>query len=124
MVVKLGIIGITSVLVTAVVFAPQVLLIGTGGYNDLYAAAQSLEFLRFVPFEVSILGYLVIMFAVRMIFAFAVGAAVMLISRYCGSRITALCVSAVIFIVPAALSGTGVIGIPSAADFVGFSVIG
>ena len=124
MAVKLGIIGITSILVTAVVFAPQVLLIGAGGYNDLFAAAQSLEFLRFVPIEISIQGYLVIMFALRMISAFAVGAAVMFISRYCNSRITALCISAVVFVVPAALSGTGIIGIPSAADFVGFSVIG
>lgn len=122
--VKLGIIGVTSILVTAAVFAPQVILIGEGGYNDLFAAAQSLEFLRFVPFEISILGYLVLMFLVRMFAAFAVGAAVMLISRYCGSRITAVCICAVVFIVPAVLSGTGVIRVPSAADLVGFSVIG
>ena len=122
--VKLGLIGVTSVLVTAAVFAPQVLLIGAEGYNDIMAVAQSLEFLRFVPFEISILGYFVLMFLVRMFSAFAVGALVMLISRYCGSRITAVCISAVVFIVPAALSGTGIISVPSAADFVGFSVIG
>lgn len=122
--VKLGIIGVTSILVTAAVFAPQVILIGDGGYNDLFAAAQSLEFLRFVPFEISILGYLVLMFLVRIFAAFLVGAAVMLISRYCGSRITNLCISAVVFIVPAVLSGTGVISVSSAADLVGFSVIG
>lgn len=46
----------------------------------------------------------------------------MLISRYCASRITAACISAVVFIVPAALSGTGIISVPNAADFVGFSV--
>lgn len=122
--VKLATIGVTSILVTAAVFAPQVLLIGAEGYNDIMSAAQSLEFLRFVPFEISILGYFVLMFIVRMFSAFAVGAIVMLISRYCGSRITALCISAVVFIVPAALSGTGIIGIPSVAEFVGFSVIG
>lgn len=44
----------------------------------------------------------------------------MLISRYCASRITAACISAVVFIVPAALSGTGIISVPNAADFVGF----
>ena len=122
--IKLGLIGVTSIFVTAAVFAPQVLLIGAEGYNDIMAAAQSLEFLRFVPFEISILGYFVLMFLVRMFSAFAVGAIVMLISRYCGSRITAVCISAVVFIVPAALSGTGIISVPSAADFVGFSVIG
>lgn len=122
--IKLGLIGVTSIFVTAAVFAPQVLLIGAEGYNDIMAAAQSLEFLRFVPFEISIMGYFVLMFLVRMFSAFAVGAAVMLISRYCGSRITALCISAVVFIVPAALSGTGVISISSAAEFVGFSVMG
>ncbi|MGN0687021.1 MAG: hypothetical protein ACI4KA_02820 [Oscillospiraceae bacterium] len=122
--IKLGLIGVTSILVTAAVFTAQVLLIGTQGYNDIMAAAQSLEFLRFVPFEISILGYLVLMFLVRMTAAFAVGAAVMLISRCCGSRITAVCIGAVVFVVPAALSGTGIISVPSAADFVGFSVMG
>ena len=121
--IKLGIIGTTSVLVTAAVFAPQVLLIGAEGYNDLSTPAQSLEFLRFVPFETSILGYLVLMFVVRMLAAFAVGALVMLISRYSGSTITAVCISAAIIIVPAVLSGTGVLPLPSAADVVGYCVI-
>lgn len=122
--IKLGMIGVSSFLITALIYAPQIVMIGEGGYNDLGAAAQSLEVLRFIPFEISILGYLVIMFAVRMLSAFAVGALVMLISRYCGSRITAVCISAVVIIVPAALSGTGMIAVPSAADLVGFSVIG
>lgn len=122
--IKLSIIGVSSFVITALIYAPQIIMIGAGGYNDLFAAAQSLEFLRFVPFEISVLGYLVIMFAVRMLSAFAVGALVMLISRYCASGITAVCISAVVFIVPAALSGTGIIGVLSAADFVGFSVIG
>lgn len=121
--IKLSIIGITSVLVTAAVFAPQVLLIGAEGYNDLGTPTQSLEFLRFVPFETSILGYLVLMFIVRMLAAFAVGALVMLISRYSGSTITAVCISAAVIIVPAVLSGTGVLPVPSAADVVGYCVI-
>lgn len=121
--IKLSVIGVTSMLVTAAVFAPQVLLIGAEGYNDLEVAAQSLEFLRFVPFEISILGYLIEMFIVRMLAAFAVGAAVMLISRYCGSTITAVCVSAAILIVPAVLAGTGVLPVPSAADLIGFCVL-
>ncbi len=121
--IKLSIIGITSVLVTAAVFAPQVLLIGAEGYNDLGTPAQSLEFLRFMPFETSVLGYLVLMFIVRMLAAFAVGALVMLISRYSGSAITAVCISAAIIIVPAVLSGTSVLPVPSAADVVGYCVI-
>ncbi len=121
--IKLSIIGITSMLVTAAVFAPQVLLIGAEGYNDLSTPAQSLEFLRFVPFETSILGYLVLMFVVRMLAAFALGALVMLISRYSGSTITAVCISAAIIIVPAVLSGTGVLPIPSAADVVGYCAL-
>ncbi len=121
--IKLTIIGITSILVTVVVFTPQVLLIGAEGYNDLNTAAQSLEFLRFVPFETSILGYLVLMFIIRIIAVFTVGALVMLISRYSGSTITAVCISAAIIIVPAVLSGTGVLPIPSAADVVGYCVI-
>lgn len=92
-------------------------------YNRLMDMAEDLEFLRFVPFETSILGYLVLMFIVRMLGAFAVGALVMLISRYSGSTITAVCISAAIIIVPAVLSGTGVLPVPSAADIVGYCVM-
>lgn len=122
--IKLGIIGAAAIFITAAVYAPQVMLIGAEGYNDITAAAQSLEFLRFVPFETSILGYLVMIFAVRMLAAFAVGASVMLISRCCKSAVTAVSVSTAVIIIPSALSGTGLLPVLSFADIVGFTLIG
>ena len=100
------------------------MLIGAEGYNDITAAAQSLEFLRFVPYETSILGYLVMMFAVRMLAAFAVGASVMLISLCCKSTVTVVSVSTAVIIIPSALSGTGLLPVLSFADIVGFTLIG
>lgn len=121
--IKLVLIGVTSIIVTASIFATQVLQVGEQGFNDLEAAAQSIACLRFMPFEISLLGYLILMFAVRMISAFAVGAFVMLVSRYCRSSVTSICINSAILIVPAVLSGTGILDLPSAADLIGFTVI-
>lgn len=121
--IKLGVIGVTSVFTTAAIYLTQFLQIGAGGYNDLEATAQSVEILRFMPFEISILGYIILMFIVRILSAFAVGAVVMLVSKYCRSAVTAICINAVFLIIPAVLSGTGILPFPSAADLIGFTVI-
>lgn len=118
--IKLAIIGITSVAVTAGVFLPQFLQIGAEGFNDIEATAQSLEFLRFMPFEISIKGYLILMMFVRALSAFAVGIFVMAVSRYCRSYITAMCICSAVLLVPSVLSGTGAAEIVSVADFIGF----
>lgn len=121
--IKLFIIAFMSIILTLAIYAPQVLLIGTEGYNDLDAMAQSLEFLRFFPFPVTILGYLIIMFIIRIIATFIVGTIVMLISKYCHNSITAVCISAAILIIPAVLSGTEVLPIPTIADLIGYCVV-
>ncbi len=118
--IKLAIIGITSMAVTVGIFLPQFIQIGSEGFNDIDATAQSLEFLRFMPFEISIKGYMIIMMCVRMLSTFLVGIFVMAVSRYCRSSITAMCVCSAVLIVPAVLSGTGIINIISMADFIGF----
>ena len=121
--IKLFIIAFMSILVTLTIYAPQILLIGIEGYNDLDATAQSLTFLRFVPFPITILGYLILMFVIRIIATFIVGIVVMLISNYCHNAITAVCISAAIIIIPAVLSGTELLPIPSIADLIGYCVV-
>lgn len=121
--IKLSIIAVMSILVTLTIYAPQVLLIGAEGYHNLDAMAQSLTFLRFVPFPVTILGYLILMFVVRIIATFIVGMVVMLISNYSHNAITTICISAAIIIIPAVLSGTGVLPISTIADLVGYCVV-
>ena len=121
--IKLSIIAVMSILLTLTIYAPQVLLIGAEGYHDLDAMAQSLVFLRFVPFPITILGYLILMFVVRIIATFIVGVVVMLISKYSHNAITAVCISAALLILPAVLSQTGVLPIPTIADLIGYCVV-
>ena len=121
--IKLSIIAVMSILITLTIYAPQVLLIGAKGYHDLDAMAQSLPFLRFVPFPITILGYLILMFVIRIMATFIVGIVVMLISNYCRNSITAVCISAAIIIIPAVLSGTEVLSLPTIADLIGYCVI-
>lgn len=112
-----------SILVTLTIYAPQVLLIGAKGYDNLDVMAQSLSFLRFVPVPVTILGYLIIMYVIRIIATFIVGLVVMLISNYSRNAITAICISAAIIIVPAVLSQTGVLPLQTIADLIGYCFI-
>ena len=121
--IKVSIIAYMSILLTLTIYAPQVLLIGEKGYHDLNATAQSLAFLRFVPFPITILGYLILIFVIRIIATFIVGVVVMLISKYSRNAITAVCISASIIILPAVLSQTGVLPIRTIADLIGFCVV-
>jgi len=118
--IKLIIIGITSMAVTVGIFLPQFIQIGAQGFNDIEATAQSLDFLRFMPFQISIKGYLLLMMCVRILSAFLVGIFVMIISRYCRSSVTAMCLCSAVLVVPAVLSGTGVVSFISMSDFIGF----
>ena len=121
--IKLAIIGITSMAVTVGIFLPQFIQIGAEGFNDIEVTAQSLDFLRFMPFQISIRGYLLLMMCVRMLSAFLVGIFVMIISRFCRSSVTAMCLCSAVLVVPAVLSGTGIVSFISMADFIGFCTI-
>ncbi len=120
--VKLGIIALTCIFVTWAVYRTQLTQIGANGYNDLSAPAQSLELLRFLPMQMSIEGYLRLMFVVRMIGAFAVGAFVMLVSRFCRSSVATASISLAVLVIPVVLASTGVLSIPTVANLVGFRV--
>ena len=121
--IKLMIIGVTSTAVTICIFLPQFIQIGAQGFNDINATAQSLEFLRFMPFQISISGYLLLMMCVRILSAFLAGVFVMVVSRFCRSSVTAMCLCSAVLIVPAVLSGTGVVSFISMADFIGFCTL-
>lgn len=120
--VKLGIIALTCALVTLAVYRTQLMQIGADGFNDLSAPAQSLELLRFLPVAMSIEGYLRLMFAVRILGAFAVGAFVMLVSRFCRSSVATVCICLTVLVIPVVLASTGVLDIPTVANLVGFRV--
>lgn len=121
--VKLTIISVTAFVATIGLYLTQFLQIGEGGYNNLDSTAQSLEFLRFMPFEITIFGYFIMMFCVRIISAFIIGIFVMGVSCKCRSYVTSVCICAAVLVIPSVLSGTNLMGIPSAADFIGFSVL-
>ena len=121
--IKVSIIAVMSIILTLTIYAPQFLLIGEEGYHDLNATAQSLAFLRFIPFPITILAYLILIFVIRIIATFIVGVVVMLISKYSRNAITAVCISAAILILPTVLSQTGVLPIPTIADLIGYCVI-
>ena len=90
------------------------------GFNNLDATAQSLALFREIPFPVSIGGYIAIVFAIRMLFAFLLGILVAGISALVPNRVLCLFVGFVLFVVPMVLALTGIVSMFSAVDLLGF----
>lgn len=74
------------------------------GFNNLSSPLQSLMFMRDKELFVNIREYLIILFAVRCISAFAVGIICMTVSRLCPDTVSAMGVSVFILAVPAVFS--------------------
>ncbi len=74
------------------------------GFNDLNVPIQSLPFMREFPIYTSILGYLILLFLIRMAIATAFGLIVALISRKCADKFTAMGLSAFLCMVLLSLS--------------------
>lgn len=85
------------------------------GLNNLDAPCQSIVLLRGITLRISIREYLFMLYAARVLCAFLVGAAVMLISRVCSSEITSIGVSAALLIAPSLLHSAGLEFMPSFA---------
>lgn len=118
---KLGVIApLTPVLVAGVTWAQLYQINLAIGFNNLDATAQSLELLREIPFPVSILGYLVLLFFIRTLFAFLIGVLVALLSALMPNRVLCLFLGFVLLVVPMVLSLTGIVPLFSAADLLGF----
>ena len=118
---KLGVIALmTPVLVLGVSWAQLYQIQTATGFNNLDATAQSLELLRQIPFPVSIGGYMVLIFVIRMLFAFLIGVLVTGISAVTPNRVLCLFIGFVLLVVPMVLSLTGIVPMFSAADLLGF----
>jgi len=118
---KLGIIALmTPVLVLGVSWAQLYQIQTATGFNNLDAAVQSLELLRGFPFPVTIGGYLVLIYVIRMLFTFLLGGLVMSISALTPNRVLCLFTGFVFFVVPMVLALTGIVPVFSAADLLGF----
>ncbi len=118
------VLAISCVLVSVSVNLIQTIQIGiSAGYNDLHEPAQSVEILRGVPFALSLLDYIVLIYALRVLAAFAVGAVVMLISRKSKNTMVSLSICAAMLIIPAVLDSLGLDFILSLIDLLSISIL-
>lgn len=120
---KLAIVALTAPILVISVSAAQFYQVADAvGFNNLDATAQSLALLRELPFEISIGGYLLLMYGIRILTAFVVGMIVMLISKYSSHRVTAICIAVLVLVVPAILSMVGFDEIWSTMRLLGYCV--
>lgn len=118
---KLGVIALmTPVLVMGVSWAQLYQIQTATGFNNLDATAQSLALLRGFPVPVTIGGYLVLIYVIRMVFAFLLGVLVTGISAMAPNRVLCLFTGFVLLVVPMVLSLTGIVSMFSAAELLGF----
>jgi len=86
--------------------AVQMVHIGiTMEFNDLNVPIQSLTFMREFPFYLSIGGYLACMFGLRVLVAMVLGGVVLVLSRICADKFTALGLGTFICMLLLSLSG-------------------
>jgi len=101
-VVAMGFCAVTAIAMHAV----QMVHIGiTMEFNDLNVPIQSLTFMREFPFYLSIGGYLACMFGLRVLVAMALGGVVLVLSRICADKFTALGLGTFICMLLLSLSG-------------------
>lgn len=123
-VLKALVLAFSCVLASVSVNLIQTIQIGiSAGYNDIHEPAQSVEILRNVPFALSLLQYIVLIYVLRVLAAFAVGAVVMLISRRSKNTMVSLSLCAAMLIIPAVLDSLGLEFIVSFIDLLSVSVL-
>ncbi len=87
------------------------------GFAMLYAPAQSLAYLQWIPVSVSLKTALILLTVVRVLIASAVASCVFLISRFSRTPQKALLIALLVFLLPSALTESGIRQL-SAFDFV------
>ncbi len=118
---KVGVLAMTvPVLVLGVSWAQLYQVSDTVGFQNLDATAQSIALFREIPFPISIGGYLMLVFGLRMLFAFLIGLLVMGLSTLTSNRVLCLFISFVLLVVPMVLALTGIVDFFSVADLLGF----
>lgn len=117
---KMGILALTTPVLVLSISAAQLYQVADAvGFNNLNATAQSIALFREIPLPISIGGYLMLTYALRICFAFLIGLLIMLISHLTPNRVMCLFVSFVLLVVPMVLALTGIVEIFSAADLLG-----
>lgn len=121
---KTAILFVSCILVSLAVNAVQAVQLGlSAGYNDLGAPAQSLEFLRGMTTPMTIQQYMILIFALRALGAFAVGIAVMIISKFSKNTMTCVSICAAVLVIPALLDSLGLDFIISFIDLLSISIV-
>ena len=101
-VVAMGFCALTAIALHAV----QMVHIGiTMGFNDLEVPIQSLAFMREFPLYLSVGGYLVARLVVRVLVAMGLGAVMLVLSRVCADKFTALGLGTFLCMVLMSLAG-------------------
>lgn len=95
-----------SIITTLLLHGVQMLHIGlTMGFNDLNAPIQSLSFMRAFPLFLSIGGYLILVFFLRILAAVVLGFLMLFLSHICSDKLTAVGLGVGICILLWSLSG-------------------
>lgn len=94
----------------------------TVGFTHLDVAVQSISFLQELPLRMTIKGYLVFCFILRVCGVAAAGFMVMLISHFSKNRMSAIVVSAVVLVFPVLLADFGILRLPVITDWIGFCI--
>lgn len=118
---KIAIIAVTVPVLVLAVSAAQLYQVAEAiGFNDLSATAQSIALFRDFAFPISIGGYLLLVYALRILFAFLIGLAVLLTSYFSPNRVMTLFTSFMLLVVPMVLALAGIVDIFSVADLLGY----
>lgn len=101
---KLVWVSITAIILTVSVHLIQLFCIESlRGFNDLDAVAQSIPCIRNFPFKVTILEFLIILFAMRSLGGIVIGLIASLISKFCSDKSMAICISLIVLALPSVL---------------------
>lgn len=118
---KLGILVITvPILVLGVSWAQLYQVSDAVGFQNLDVIAQSIAIFREFPFPITIGAYLLLVYGLRILFAFLIGLVVMGISALSSNRVLCLFICLILLAVPMVLALSGIVNMFSLADLLGF----
>ena len=118
---KLGILVITvPILVLGVSWAQLYQVSNAVGFQNLDVIAQSIAIFREIPFPITIGAYLLLVYGLRILFAFLIGLVVMGISALSSNRVLCLFICLILLAVPMVLALSGKVNMFSPADLLGF----
>lgn len=118
---KLGILAVTApILVLGVSWAQLYQVSDAVGFQNLDVIAQSIAIFREVPFPITIGAYLLLVYGLRILFAFLIGLVVMGISTLASNRVLCLFICLILLAIPMVLALSGIVNMFSPAELLGF----